>query len=273
LETNYLKFWGVRGSRSTAESNKLKYGGDTSCVEIRTKNNDLIILDMGTGLNKLGEAILADPTSPKNINIFLSHYHWDHLLGFLNFTPLFDESFSITIYGNNKSTSIDKISEKLLDKAFWPVSLDMLKAKINFVELVNKPVTINNITIDFNEHSHPNGATSYKVTINDFSIMYSTDSEHPNNELNENVLEMAKNTDILIHDSHFTEEDLKDHVGWGHSSWKQAVDVAIKSDAKKLFLFHYSPEYNDDIIDSIEKKAQNILKTCKASRQNLKIKF
>ena len=263
METNYLKFWGVRGSRSTAESNKLKYGGDTSCVEIRTKDNDLIILDMGTGLNKLGEAILAEPNSPKNINIFLSHYHWDHLLGFLNFTPLFDESFSITIYGNNKSTSIDKISEKL----------DMLKAKINFVELGKEPVIINNTKIDFKDHSHPNGATSYKVTINDFSIMYSTDSEHINDKLNENVLKMAKNTDILIHDSHFTEEDLKDHVGWGHSSWKQAVDVAIKSDAKKLFLFHYSPEYNDDIIDSIEKKAQNILKTCKASRQNLKVKF
>jgi len=273
LETNYLKFWGVRGSRSTAESDKLKYGGDTSCVEIRTKDNDLIILDMGTGLSKLGETILSDSTYPKNINIFLSHYHWDHLLGFLNFTPLFDKSFSITIYGNNKLTSIDKISEKILDKAFWPVSLDMLKAKINFVELGNEPVIINNSKIDFKDHSHPNGATSYKVTIDNFSILYSTDSEHRNNKLNENVLKMAKNTDILIHDSHFTEEDLEDHIGWGHSSWKQAVNVAIKSGAKKLFLFHYSPEYNDDIIDSIEQKAQGLLETCEAAKQNLKVNF
>jgi len=273
LKTNYLKFWGVRGSRSTAESNKLKYGGDTSCVEIRTKDNDLIILDMGTGLSKLGETILSDSTYPRNINIFLSHYHWDHLLGFLNFTPLFDESFSITIYGNNKLTSIDKISEKILDKAFWPVSLNMLKAEINFVELGNEPVIINNSIINFKDHSHPNGATSYKVTIDNFSILYSTDSEHPNNKLNENVLKMAENTDILIHDSHFTEEDLKDHIGWGHSSWRQAVNVAIKSGAKKLFLFHYSPEYNDDIIDSIEQKAQGLLETCEASKQNLKVNF
>ena len=222
---------------------------------------------------KLGETILSDSTYPRNINIFLSHYHWDHLLGFLNFTPLFDESFSITIYGNNKLTSIDKISEKILDKAFWPVSLNMLKAKINFVELGNEPVIINNSTINFKDHSHPNGATSYKVTIDNFSILYSTDSEHPNNKLNENVLKMAENTDILIHDSHFTEEDLKDHIGWGHSSWRQAVNVAIKSGAKKLFLFHYSPEYNDDIIDSIEQKAQGLLETCEASKQNLKVNF
>ncbi len=273
MKSNYLKFWGVRGSRSTAESDKLKYGGDTSCVEIRTKNNDLIILDMGTGLSKLGETILTDSTYPKNIHIFLSHYHWDHLLGFLNFTPLFDKSFSITIYGNNKSTSIDKISEKLLDKAFWPVSLDMLKAKINFIELGNEPIVINNTIINFKDHTHPNGATSYKVTIDDFSIVYSTDSEHENNNLNENVLEIAKNTDILIHDSHFTEEDLDNHIGWGHSSWKQAVNVAIKSNAKKLFLFHYSPEYNDDVIDTIEMKAQQFLQTCEASKQNLKINF
>ena len=93
------------------------------------------------------------------------------------------------------------------------------------------------------------------------------------NNLNENVLAMAKNTDILIHDSHFTEEDLNTHIGWGHSSWKQAVNVAIKSNAKKLFLFHYSPEYNDDLIDSIEQKAQKLLETCEASRQNLKVVF
>ena len=132
---------------------------------------------------------------------------------------------------------------------------------------------INNSIINFNDHSHPNGATSYKVTIDNFSILYSTDSEHPNNKLNENVLKMAENTDILIHDSHFTEEDLKDHIGWGHSSWRQAVNVAIKSGAKKLFLFHYSPEYNDDIIDSIEQKAQGLLETCEASKQNLKVNF
>ena len=171
MKNNYLKFWGVRGSRSTAETDKLKYGGDTSCIEIRTEDNDLIILDMGTGLNKLGETILSDKSYPKNINVFLSHYHWDHLLGFLNFKPLFDESFTINIYGNNKATSIDKISEKLLDKAFWPVSLDMLKAKINFIELRSKPIKINNTIIEFKDHCHPNGATSFKVTVNDFSIL------------------------------------------------------------------------------------------------------
>ena len=113
MKTNYLKFWGVRGSRSTAESNKLKYGGDTSCVEIRTKDNDLIILEMGTGLSKLGETILSDSTYPRNINIFLSHYHWDHIMGFLSFAPLFDKKFTVNIYGNNTNTPISKLSEIL----------------------------------------------------------------------------------------------------------------------------------------------------------------
>ena len=100
MKKNYIKFWGVRGSRPTAENNKLKYGGETSCVEIRTQNNEIIILDMGTGINALGKSLLNEPDAPKEINIFLSHYHWDHLLGFLNFTPLFDKKFTINIYNH-----------------------------------------------------------------------------------------------------------------------------------------------------------------------------
>ena len=110
MNNNYIKFWGVRGSRPTAETDKLKYGGDTSCVEIRTSNNELVILDMGTGLSNIGRMILEDTNSPKVINIFLSHYHWDHLLGFLNFTPLFNDAFTFNIYGNNKQTDIKIIS-------------------------------------------------------------------------------------------------------------------------------------------------------------------
>ena len=273
MHNGYIKFWGVRGSRATPESDKMNYGGDTSCVEIRTKENDLIILDMGTGLNNAGKAILDDKNPPKNINIFLSHYHWDHILGFLTFMPIYDESYTINIYGNNKQTSIKQISEKLLDKTFWPVSLDMLKAKINFIELENRELEINNIKISCSEHDHPNGATSYKVNINNFKIVYTTDCEHSNSILNKNVIEFARNADILIHDSHFTPTDLLAHLGWGHSSWEQAAEIAREANVKNLFLFHFSPEYNDRKIEKIEQNAQKIFNLTIAARQGSKVEF
>ena len=96
MNNQYLKFWGVRGSRSTAESNKMEYGGDTSCIEIRTQNNELIILDMGTGLNNLGKSIIEEEKPPATINVFLSHYHWDHILGFLTFMPIYNSKYKLT---------------------------------------------------------------------------------------------------------------------------------------------------------------------------------
>ena len=105
MSRGYIKFWGVRGSNPTADSDKMLFGGDTSCVEVRTKNNELIIFDMGTGIRNLGKEIVKDKDSPKIINIFLSHFHFDHVMGFLVFPPLFDSSYTINIYGFNKSTS------------------------------------------------------------------------------------------------------------------------------------------------------------------------
>ena len=273
MKNQYLKFWGVRGSRATAEADKMHFGGDTSCVEIRTEKNELIVLDMGTGLNNLGRSIIKEKNPPKKINIFLSHYHWDHILGFLTFMPIYDASYEINIYGNNQNTSIQDISKKLLDKTFWPVSLDMLEAKINFIELNNKSTWVNNIKVSCSEHIHPNGATSYKIEIDDYKIVYSTDCEHPDEILNNDVVNFAKDSDILIHDSHFTPNDLKLHSGWGHSSWKQATDVAKKADTKNLLLFHYSPEYDDKTIHEIETEAQMIFNNTTASKQGLTIKF
>ena len=113
----------------------MQYGGDTSCIEIRTIDNDCIILDMGTGLRNLGKNILKDPSYKKEINILLSHYHWDHIMGFFYFAPLYNKEYTINIYGYNSSTPISKVSEILTNKNFWPVDKEMYKAKINFIEL------------------------------------------------------------------------------------------------------------------------------------------
>ena len=114
MKKGYIKFWGVRGSYPTPDLNKMVYGGDTSCVEVRT-HDELFIFDMGSGLRNLGSAMLKDSSTPKKVNIFLSHYHWDHVFGMLNFSPLFDSSFTFNIYGANKKTDINEFTRKTLN--------------------------------------------------------------------------------------------------------------------------------------------------------------
>jgi len=250
----YIKFWGVRGSNPTPDKDKMRYGGDTSCIEVRTKENNLIILDMGTGLRNLGSHIITDNTYGNEINIFLSHYHWDHIMGFFYFAPLYDSRFTINIHGYNAKTSINTLSNALINKNFWPVDKDMYRAKINFIEMPKssnkqKSVAVNEINIYYSIHPHPNGTNSFRVETDNKKIVYITDCEHPDGTLNTNVIQIANKCDILIHDSHYTINDLSNHKGWGHSSWKQAVDVAIVSRSKKLVLFHYSPNYNDSQVN------------------------
>ena len=152
--------------------------------------------------------------------------------------------------------------------------MDMLNAKINFIDLNGEDLVINsNTQIKYTNHSHPNTATSYRVETNNQSIVYTTDCEHPVKNLNKNVIEIAKNSDMLIHDSHFSNEDLEKFKGWGHSSYGEAIDVANKANVKTLVLFHYSPNYNDDEVYRIEKEAKKTFKNNIASKQGLKINF
>ena len=272
----YIKFWGVRGSNPTPDKDKMHYGGDTSCIEIRTKENDLIILDMGTGLRNLGSHIIEDSTYGNEINIFLSHYHWDHIMGFFYFAPLYDSRFTINIHGYNAKTSIKTLSEALMNKSFWPVDKDMYKAKINFIEMPKSSnelalAEVNKTNIYYSIHPHPNGTNSFRVETDNKKIVYITDCEHPEGKLNENVVKIADEADILIHDSHYTIRDLKTYKGWGHSSWKQAVDVAIVSKSKRLILFHYAPNYDDSQVEANEKNAQKQFLNTTASYQGLSI--
>ena len=272
MSKGYIKFWGVRGSNPAPDKDKIKYGGDTSCVEVRSSKNDVIILDMGSGLRNLGIKILSDPTYPKVINIFISHFHWDHVMGFLYFTPLYDDSFTFNIYGNNKHTSTSSFSKKILDPGLWPVSIDMLKAKINFYDLDGSDISISATTnVSYTNHTHPNGATSYRINMEENSVTYTTDCEHPKGTLNKNVLSIAENTDYLIHDCHFSKKDLELHRGWGHSCWEDAANVAMETKAKNLILFHYSPTYTDIEVAELEKKALSKFPNTRASKQGLKI--
>ena len=271
MQKNKITFWGVRGSFPTPDHDKMNFGGHTSCVSIEN-GKDLLIMDMGTGMKNLGEKIISDSNAPSTINIILSHYHWDHVIGFPMFAPLFSDKFKINIYGKKDAVELKEIINYMLNPIFWPVSFEDFKAEINFYTVKNNEIKISDLMhIKSQIHHHPNGAFSYKIKSQNKMISYITDCEYISGEPTEKLIKFSQNSDLLIHDSHFTTQDLPKHKGWGHSSCNQAVSMAKKSNSKQLALYHYSPNYNDTQIQSMEIESQKLFKPTIAAKQGLVI--
>ena len=267
-----VKFWGVRGSFPIPRSDD-DFGGNTSCVEIRSNKNEIIIFDMGTGLRDLGNSIIKNDPDITDINIVLSHFHYDHILGFLMFIPLFIDKYNVNIYAPGETDNeIESKFQSFLSPDFWPVNMDMFASKITFKHYTSGAFNISeNIKITNSPHGHPGGANSLRVDIDRFSVTYVTDCEHPENHLNQNVVDIARNTDILIHDAQYTPEQMHNHKGWGHSSWENCVNVAKAANVKKLALFHHNPDHGNPILERIEKDAKGIFNNTFSAKEGMKL--
>lgn len=272
MERNKITFWGVRGSFPTPEKDKMDFGGHTSCISIYTKHNELVVFDMGTGMKQLGEALVADISSPKEIHILMSHYHWDHIIGFLSFAPAFCNDYTIHIHGKRDKKSLKEIFDHMLNPIFWPVPMEEIKSELIFHEIEDSNFSLTqNLNVSSQVHGHPNGALSFRLHVDGLSLTYITDCEHGEDECNPNLIELAKETDILIHDAHFLPDELERFKGWGHSSWEQAVEVARSAHVKQLILFHHNPSYKDAIVKSIENAAQKKFQNTISAKQGMSI--
>ena len=270
--THKIKFWGVRGSFPSPRKDTVIFGGHTSCVEIRTAKNELIVLDMGTGFLDLGSSLMSETNAPSEAHVIVSHFHWDHLFGVLGFAPFFDPMRSFHIYGKDDKMTPEEIIDYIQNSTFCPVSMDMLNAKIDLHTFPNDELVISDdIRIKFTLHGHPNGANSYRIEIGNSVIVYSTDCEHPTEHLNHHVVDNAQDADVLIHDAQYTDEELPAHKGWGHSSWQQAVGVAKAGNVKQLILYHHDPSRNDDAMSQLEADAQGEFPNTLAARQGMEI--
>lgn len=289
-----VKFYGVRGSHPVASSKVLKYGGNTSCVFVNVGNHN-IILDFGTGIIAPGK---QRSNNAFEATILISHYHLDHIMGFHYFQPAFISSTKINIFGpqNFNSDCID-ILQNFLNKHFSPVLLEERSASINVnnikddqtlllkndgnIELVESgclKLNSDDDTVRINclkTYSHPkDGVMFYKITWQGKSIVYASDYEGSNDN-NLKLVEFAKDADCLIHDAQYTDEDYNSKhfskIGFGHSTLKVALETAIKANIKKLILFHYDPNYDDNMIDQLETRAKELFPNTIASYEGLEL--
>jgi phosphoribosyl 1,2-cyclic phosphodiesterase len=248
-----LRFWGVRGSLPTPGPGTVRYGGNTLCVEVR-RGPHLLILDAGSGLREFGVALAASGI-PVDADILLSHTHLDHICGLPFFKPMYDPRSRIRFWGGHLVPP-EGIEDALLRSLRAPLQPDLNAAfRANFTfrdftpgDTLTLQPGLNAGTVALN---HPGNAIGYRIEWKGSSVCYITDTEHPPHGLDQNLLRFVTNTDILIYDATFTDDEYKSRVGWGHSTWRVAADLADAGGVGQLVLFHHDPSHDDAAMDAI----------------------
>ena len=251
----HIRFWGTRGSIPTPGPSTVRYGGNTACVEVRDSSGALLVLDAGTGLRELGVALMGqNGARPFQLDLLLSHLHWDHIQGIPFFRPAYDPNSTLRIKGPKQSRSRKELLGLGMDDPFFPVDLDDIPARIEIGELEDGsdarmgPYRVRSASI-----FHPAPALAYRIEADGKSLVYATDTEDPFSGKPNPVVDLAKDADTLIHDAQFLKSDFK--PTWGHSTIDTAIDVAARANVKRLVLYHHDPDRSDDALDHIGRDA------------------
>ncbi len=277
----YIKFWGTSGSIATTEPETAKYGGDTACVEANFGDR-MIIFDAGTGLRRLGDRIIGDKTRVKSIDMFLSHYHWDHIQGLPFFIPAYSQKHNISIYGCSETDlSIEEILETQMSFPYFPIPFKFVSPNIKLRSLAEETIELGDIKIKTTYLNHPGNALGFRIEYNGKAVVYMPDNEINFSvpEYGNRIVDFCKDADILIHDAQYTPEEYKLKKSWGHSTQEDALKLAIKANVKKFFMFHHDPSRTDAHMEEILAKCRKILSAsgssvvCEAARQGEKIEI
>lgn len=252
-----VKFWGVRGSIACAGPNHIKYGGNTSCIEVDV-GGQVIVLDAGTGLRNLGQA-----TVKRNINhlyLLLTHTHWDHINGFPFFIPAYRPDYTIHIKAGHLSSKggIQHVLSTQMDNPMFPVPLEAMRAKLTYEDFTaGNPLDLYpDVTVKTGLLNHPNDATGYRIEYNGRSVVYVTDTEHIPGQLDKNILRLIEGADVMIYDSTYTEAEWPAKIGWGHSTWNEGMRLCKAAGCKRLAIFHHDPDHDDVFMDKLEAEAR-----------------
>ncbi len=256
-----LRFWGTRGSIPSPGLATARYGGNTPCVELRTADGWLVILDAGTGIRELGRSLMARANGDGvDGDIFLTHAHWDHIQGIPFFAPLFHRGNRFTIWGSRSlQTSIDRVVRDQMSPVVFPVTFEELQARIDFQELAEERRAGRGYEVAAMAVRHPGGALGYRFTESNGSgggLVYVSDNElnaaaryDSPHEWRRKFVEFVHGAAVLVHDTMYRAEEYQNFVGWGHSTYEDAVELAIEASVDRLVLFHHHPERTDDEVD------------------------
>lgn len=226
-------------------------GGHTACVEIRLADNQLLIFDCGSGLRTLDEDMRKTGETPDLIHIFFSHFHYDHIAGLPFFSFLFDPKMKFRFYSPQKG--FDKILSRFLSKPYHPVGMDSFSASIEFIELTEDHLYLDDAIVSWIDRNHPDECYAYAVEEKGKKVIYSTDTELTESDFRntEKTAGFFKKADVIILDGQYTLGESIEKFNWGHTSYSMSVDFALEHEIGTLYLFHHDPQYDDKKLEAI----------------------
>lgn len=264
-----VKFWGCRGTLPVPGVKTLKYGGNTNCIEVNIANKHNFILDAGTGIKELSNHIMKHKKIPYAGKIFLTHPHYDHINGIPFFVPLYMKGNDFEFLGpDQEQVTLEQWLGMQMDSLFFPVTMKEFASHVKFRSLTEESFKIDNISVHTIFLNHPGHCLGYRFDHKGKSLCYITDNElylkedkqRYNKEEVDRLISFIKDTDILIIDCTYLDEEYKFKIGWGHSPLSNVVDVADRAKVKLLCLHHHDPDQSDDDIDNKLRQAQKMLK-------------
>src|SRR5437588_529092 len=262
----FVRFWGTRGSIAVPGERTAKYGGNTACVEVRTDDGTIIVLDCGTGARGLGHHLLQSAPQPLRVHLFIGHTHWDHIQGFPFFSPAFHPNTELNIYAHSGfHRRVEDALAGQMQYSYFPVRLHDLRSRIHFTELNEGFFRIGEVLVQTQYLNHTAPTLAYRISSHETTLAYVTDHEpywkptargfhHPGDQRQVAFLEGA---DLIIHDAQYSDEEYAGKIGWGHSTVEYATDVALAAGCGRLALFHHDPAHDDATVARLEAIAQD----------------
>ena len=254
-----VRFWGVRGSIPCPGSSTIRYGGNTPCIEVRCGDR-VLIFDAGTGLRPLGIELLKDKRI-RNVDIFITHCHLDHVSALPFFGPFFREDYRVRVWAGNllPADSIEQVMRRLMSSPWFPVPLEIFKAAIEFHDFKSGDVLrpYDDVLLRTAPLDHPDGTNGYRLEYGGKAFALLSDTEGFPGKRDTEMVSLAHRADLAVYDATFTEEELATRADWGHSTWTRGVRMANEADIKHLCLFHHDPSHDDDFMDTLAAEAND----------------
>jgi diguanylate cyclase (GGDEF)-like protein len=284
----YVRFWGTRGSIASPGDSTARYGGNTSCVEVRAGDGTVIVLDCGTGARELGLHLVRTLPSPMRLHLFIGHTHWDHIQGFPFFVPAFLPGSELNVYAPlGFQQSLEEAMAGQMEYSYFPVKLRDLRSRIHFTELEEGFFRVGDVLVETQYLNHTAPTIAYRMSSGGATVAYVTDHEpfwksedgilhHPGDQRH---IAFMRGADLVIHDAQYTHAEYANRLGWGHSTIEYATDVALAAGVKRLALFHHDPGHDDVEMDQLETEAKMRVKDCRgvldvfAAREGLELQI
>lgn len=275
-----IRFWGVRGSIASPGPGTVHFGGNTSCVEVRA-DGQMIILDAGTGMRALGRHLMEEfKDQPLQMNLLLSHTHWDHIQGLPYFAPLYRPNSHLRVFGyEGARSSLTTVLSSQMESPFFPVGLQDVPSQFDIEELREMRFDVGPVQVDAWFANHPGICVGYRLQTTAGTLAFFPDNEPPTRQQRERaaagmpeehsaayaeseearLIEFLQGVDILIMDAQYTAEEYAQHVGWGHGCVDDVVKLALTANVGQLFLFHHDPDHDDATLRQMEARARKLV--------------